>query len=151
MVDKKKVFAVLLILSYGVLASYGGKLANKENFDVSKVTNDAQGVASSQEVIDYEEDTVSLGDIKYLLDSKYKCFDDMTKRCKTQEEFTSELKKELMNENTSIGIYYVGEENLKPFLGIEASDYNIKQAKCSYVHINNMMGALFEIVYETLD
>lgn len=147
MSGKKKVLAILLILAYVALASKGEKLVKKD--DMTKVSNTSQGVASSQESSSEEGD--SLGDIQYLLDNKYECLTSESKVCKSQDEFTNELKNELMNKSVKIGLYYAGEENLKPFLGIEANTYNIEQAKCSYVYENGKMGVIFDVVYEIVE
>lgn len=155
--DKKKMFALLLIVVYGALFVYGKAGEAVETGAMSKVHNQYREVSSSmiseiQETGQTQNREIMYGgtlsdkdkaDIsKYLMEGRV--------QCDSQEEFTDILRQELIKKAENIEIFYAGEENLKPFLEIDAKEYGIDSASCSYIHMDKMMGVVFNITYETL-
>ena len=153
--SKKKMLAIVLFAVYGVLFVCGSKKEATLVSAISKIDNQYSSVLSSQ-----NGDTDAKNKMKETImeyggtlgenDRKYagECLDSARIKCSSQKEFTDILSRELKKQSASIEIFYDGVENLKPFLGIDADEYGIDSASCSYIHMKDMTGVIFSIVYE---
>ena len=155
--DKKKMFALLLVAVYGILFVYGKANESIETGTMSKVHNRYSEVSSSmiseaQETRPTQDKEVMYGGTlsdRYNVDISGYLMEGRV-QCDSQEEFTNILRQELIKKTENIEIFYAGEENLKPFLEIDAKEYGIDSASCSYIHMDKMTGVVFNITYEIL-